>query len=53
MMSDEKPKKVDPAYPSNDVLSKAGEMAMGTIGAVAGLVVLVIGPASVQAIVKG
>ncbi|GJE29536.1 hypothetical protein [Methylobacterium organophilum] len=51
-MSDEKPKKVDPAYPSSDGLSKAGEMAMGTIGAAAGLVVPVVGPAAVQAILK-
>ena len=50
-MSDEKPK-VDPAYPSSDGLSAAGEAAMGVLGAAAGLIVPVVGPAATQAILK-
>lgn len=51
-MSDEKPRKVDPAYPSSDGVSKAGEIAMGAVGSAAGLLVPVLGPAAVQAILK-
>ena len=50
-MSDEKPK-VDPAYPSSDGLSAAGEAAMGVLGAAAGLIIPVVGSAATQAILK-
>ncbi|GJE57309.1 hypothetical protein [Methylobacterium thuringiense] len=50
-MTNEK-SKVDPAYPSSDGLSSAGEAAMGVLGAAAGLAVPVIGPAVTQAILK-
>ena len=45
-------KKVDPAYPSSDGLSSAGETAMSVLGAAAGLAVPIVGPAVTQAILK-
>lgn len=44
--------KVDPAYPSSDGFSSAGETAMSAVGAAVGLVVPIVGPAVTQAILK-